>query len=201
MKILGIGLGRTGTMSLARALEILGYRAKHCPRFYLDAGGHLVISREDIAAFEALTDEPTILVYKEVDRDHPGSKFILTVREMESWLRSVENNSSALREWRQQFPAIPVLHQALYGSAVFDRATYAAAHRQHIAAVQAYFGDRPHDLLVMDICAGEGWETLCPFLGKPVPDTPFPKTNVFGVSDAATLMKQGQIIRPRAERD
>ncbi len=36
MKALGIGLGRTGTMSLARALEQLGYRTTHFPRCYLD---------------------------------------------------------------------------------------------------------------------------------------------------------------------
>jgi 3'(2'), 5'-bisphosphate nucleotidase len=33
-------------------------------------------------------------------------------------------------------------------------------------------------LLVLDITAGEGWEKLCPFLGKPIPDIPFPKANV-----------------------
>jgi 3'(2'), 5'-bisphosphate nucleotidase len=41
-----------------------------------------------------------------------------------------------------------------------------------------YFKDRPQDLLVIDVTAGEGWEKLCPFLGKPTPDIPFPKANV-----------------------
>jgi hypothetical protein len=199
IKILGIGLGRTGTQSLAKALEILGYRAKHCPQFYLDEG-HLCVSQEDIARYDALTDEPCILVYKDVDRRYPGSKFILTVREMDSWLRSVENNSTALREWRAQFPAVPVLHRALYGTAQFDPAQFARAYREHVEDVTAYFQDRPQDLLVMDICAGDGWDKLCPFLDKQVPDLPFPRLNVFGESDGATVMVRGATIRPRAQR-
>ena len=30
----------------------------------------------------------------------------------------------------------------------------------------------------MDVCAGDGWETLCSFLGRPVPAVPFPRNNV-----------------------
>lgn len=194
MKVLGIGLGRTGTTSLARALQILGYKTKHCPDFHLDDDGALVVSPEDVTGFEALTDEPTILVFKAVDHDYPGSKFILTTRDIDSWLTSIENNGNALREFRQQFPAIPVLFEALYGSSTFDRELYAEAHRRHVAAIREYFADRPHDLLLMDISAGDGWAKLCPFLDKPVPDEPFPKRNVFGVSDLATLMARGESV-------
>jgi 3'(2'), 5'-bisphosphate nucleotidase len=31
---------------------------------------------------------------------------------------------------------------------------------------------------VLNVTAGEGWDRLCPFLGKPEPDIPFPKANV-----------------------
>ena len=188
MKVLGIGLGRTGTMSLALALDTLGYRTRHCPDFYLGDGGELVVDPEQMAAFDALTDEPTVVVYKRMDRRYPGSKFILTMRETESWLTSIVNNGDALREIRTQNPAVPVLHEALYGSAVFDRDLYADAHRRHVAAVQAYFQDRPDDLLVLNICDGQGWERLCPFLDKPIPDEPFPRSNVFGESDLGTIM-------------
>lgn len=40
-----------------------------------------------------------------------------------------------------------------------------------------YFAGRPEDLLIMDICAGDGWEKLCPFLGFEIPETPFPHLN------------------------
>jgi hypothetical protein len=29
----------------------------------------------------------------------------------------------------------------------------------------------------MTLAAGDGWEKLCPFLGFPVPETPFPRAN------------------------
>ena len=44
----------------------------------------------------------------------------------------------------------------------------------HNKEVREYFKDRPNDLLVMNICAGDGWEKLCPFLDKNIPAGPFP---------------------------
>jgi hypothetical protein len=32
-------------------------------------------------------------------------------------------------------------------------------------------------LFVNSIYEGDGWEKLCPFLGKPIPDAPFPVEN------------------------
>jgi len=40
--------------------------------------------------------------------------------------------------------------------------------------VMDYFKDRPDDLLIIDICSGEGFEKLAPFLGRPLPAQPFP---------------------------
>ena len=41
-----------------------------------------------------------------------------------------------------------------------------------------YFKNRPQDFLNLDIIGGEGWEKLCEFLGKPIPDVPFPRKRV-----------------------
>ena len=41
-----------------------------------------------------------------------------------------------------------------------------------------YFKDKPNQLLVLDIIKGEGWENLCTFLGKDIPDVPFPHENI-----------------------
>ena len=49
--------------------------------------------------------------------------------------------------------------------------------------INTYFKNRPNDLLVMNICEGDGWEMLCPFLGTDIPDVPFPKLNVYGEND------------------
>ncbi|MFC1452265.1 sulfotransferase [Verrucomicrobiota bacterium] len=84
----GIGLGRTGTKSLTEALEQLGFRTKHCPRFFLDDEARPCIDWADFDSHDALTDEGVALVYQEADRRYPGSKFILTMRDPEDWLRS-----------------------------------------------------------------------------------------------------------------
>lgn len=46
-------------------------------------------------------------------------------------------------------------------------------HRHH-ENVRTFFQDKPGKLLELNIIAGDGWEKLCPFLGKPIPDQPFP---------------------------
>jgi len=55
----------------------------------------------------------------------------------------------------------------------FDRASVVAALHAHEADVIASVP--PGELLVFEV--GDGWEPLCEFLGLPVPDAPFPRTN------------------------
>jgi hypothetical protein len=74
----GIGLTRTGTSSLNDALRILGFEAEHWPTLDTLLHGHL----------RAATDECVAAVYKFLDLKHPGSKFILTERPIDDWLRS-----------------------------------------------------------------------------------------------------------------
>jgi hypothetical protein len=103
-----------------------------------------------------------------LDAQYPGSRFILTVREMDDWLdsrrRHVETNIArrATGEYAGNFLEV-------------DEEGWAAERVEHEARVRAYFADRPGDLLVMDISAGDGWDVLCPFLGIDEPDTPFPQ--------------------------
>jgi len=40
-----------------------------------------------------------------------------------------------------------------------------------------YFKGRPDDLLILDICGGDGWEKLCNFLSLPIPSVDFPFEN------------------------
>jgi 3'(2'), 5'-bisphosphate nucleotidase len=66
----------------------------------------------------------------------------------------------------------------LYGCTVFDEQKFRCGYENFINDVLHYFKDRPQDLLILDIAAEEGWEKLSPFLGRPIPETPFPKSNV-----------------------
>ena len=61
-----------------------------------------------------------------------------------------------------------------------------------------YFEDRPDDLLVMDCDEPDKWEKLCPFLGRPVPETPYPHTGRKGLRPLWTIHRllTGRVPRP-----
>ena len=50
-------------------------------------------------------------------------------------------------------------------------------YNKHTAKVQEFFTDDPSRLLELDIINGDGWDKLCRFLGKGVPDLIFPHLN------------------------
>jgi hypothetical protein len=163
-KIFGIGLAKTGTTSLNDAFAILGIASIGCP--------------ESIAAirrFDAATDGIVADQFEAFDRAFPGSKFIYTVRDRESWLDSYTRYHGRKQS---PMPGHVDMTLRLYGTTGTERETLLAAYERHEKHVLEYFKDRPDDLLVTDICGGRAdWEKLCEFIGKPVPDVPFPSSN------------------------
>ena len=177
-KIFGIGLSKTGTSSLAQALQILGYKTLDnmgASRYV--AGDLSSLDLPTVEAHEALTDTPIPSFYRELDVRFPRSKFILTVRDREGWLKSCMKQFSPRFAEGQSEPN-KRLFEDLYGTNVFDESKFSGGYEQFVAGVLEYFKDRPQDLLVLNVAAGEGWEKLCPFLRRPVPEVPFPKANV-----------------------
>ena len=89
MKIFGLGLSKTGTTSLAHALDILGYKVRDCLGITIYRKGQISsIDRTALKNYDALTDTPIPSFYRELDIEFPNSKFILTVRELDAWLNS-----------------------------------------------------------------------------------------------------------------
>jgi hypothetical protein len=181
VKIFGIGLSRTGTYSLNNALTLLGYRAKHFPRIEEEIlGGDYRLG--STSGYDALTDTPVAPIFAQLDTAHPGSKFILTVRALDDWLDAC----ARYFPWQDRHVlgsdfARVVMFQRLYvyGCRAFDRGRWAYVYETHQRNVEHYFRTRPNDLLIMNITAGDGWNALCPFLGKPIPPRPFPHDNAF----------------------
>jgi 3'-phosphoadenosine 5'-phosphosulfate (PAPS) 3'-phosphatase len=178
MKIFGIGLSKTGTTSLAQALTLLGFKTRDYPGLSHYAPGDLSsIDAALLEAFDALTDTPIPSFYRELDARYPDAKFILTVRDKAGWLKSCKKQfTQKLAE--KQSATHNQLFMDLYGCTVFDEEKFAAGYDRFVQSVQDHFGDRPGKLLTLDVIAGDGWEKLCPFLNKPVPEAPFPKANV-----------------------
>jgi Sulfotransferase domain len=179
MKIFGIGLNKTGTSTLHEALTILGYRSFHWGGPAAGAlvgralaAGEPLLSRLEAAEglIDSISDRVEVSTsFDLADKQYPGSRFVLTVRDIDAWLASrrqhVENNQrrQAAGEYSGTFLTV-------------DLPGWRAQYDTHVARVRAYFGARP-DLLELDVTAGGGWAPLCRFLGQDVPSTPFPWTN------------------------
>lgn len=177
-KVFAIGFQKTGTTSLGRALSLLGYsvcgydpfrKLLRIENLGMEPILDLALSLAD--RHDAFKDTPWPVLYRELDQRYPGSKFILTVRDTDKWIRSVVND----------FGAHPnAIHTAIYGCP-FPRGHEQAwidRYERHNAEVLEHFRDRPQDLLALHLDRGEvRWEAVCPFLGRDVPNTPWPHAN------------------------
>lgn len=161
-KIFGVGLSRTGTTSLSWALLRLGLKVVHFPE-----------KIDDVFSHHAATDTRIAAQFDVLDKGFPDSLFILTVRNLDDWLHSMERFWAAYDQFNGS-PGMRDFHAQLYGAADFDRDTYADAFVRHVNRVKAHFAARPEVFLQMDICAGDGWAKLSPFLEVPMPSIPFP---------------------------
>ena len=158
----GLGLGRTGTNSLCNALRLLGYeRVQHNPPF------------EALQNLEGGADNGVLIFYKYIDYKFPGSKFVLMLRDLDSWLDSMAYAAEIFPVVSRDEDIKIMRRMTIYEAVGFEREKFIAAYYRHHADVRRYFAGRS-DLLEMSIVEGEGWEKLCPFLGLPTPDDPFP---------------------------
>ena len=163
-RVWDIGLPRTGTTTFCNAVKMLGYqRVKHNPRF------------EHLQDLDAASDAGCVLYYKYLDYKYPNSKFVLALRDLESWLDSAEFIYTKYPATDKDIAIVRRMH--IYESVTFDRAKFREAYYRHHEDVRRYFKDRPGDLLEMSIVDGEGWEKLCPFLEVPIPTELFPHQN------------------------
>jgi len=165
MKIFGIGLSRTGTLSLAIALRELGYKTVHYPN------PPLIPELIDVIKdYDAACDTPIALAYKELDKAFPNSKFILTTRSLESWIESCRNFKHFRVGLKFQKKQVRLL---LYGYNGFHEGKFIETYIRHNKEIREYFKDR-NDLLIINMINGDGWEKLCAFLNKEIPNKPFP---------------------------
>jgi hypothetical protein len=173
-KVFGIGFHKTGTTTLDTAYQLLGLNA--CPvRTDLVkslARADFRPTFETVRQFDAFQDNPWPVIFRELDREFPGSKFIMTTRDEAKWYKSILNSfggkSTEMRRW---------IYGEAFGDPKGNEDIYLKRYRQHHKEVVDYFQARPQDLLIVDWSQGDGWEKICPFLNLPVPAQPFPHAN------------------------
>lgn len=190
LRVVGVGMGRTGTTSLQLALQRLldapCYHMSETFRRPDDVGvwhravrGDLPIWSEVFAGYRATVDEPGTLFWRELLDAYPGSIALLSTRPSADWYRSMDQ--TVLELARRPMPPGMAEWAAMYLDMLdyqypdgWDDADAAiAVFERHNAEVRATV---PAERLV-EWQPGDGWQPLCSALGLPVPDEPFPHAN------------------------
>ena len=192
LDIIGPGFGRTGTSSLKTALEHLGYGPAHhmfevrdnpaqLPLWQALARGEALDWNVVFDGYRSQVDWPGSRYWRELVAFYPDAKVILTVRDPERWYESFTGTIFQLLATIEQAPE-EVRSFLEMGKGVTHRSGFSVgmskeqlidAFNDHCNSVrEAIPSER---LLVYEV--KQGWEPLCEFLEKPVPDAPFPRTN------------------------
>jgi hypothetical protein len=171
-KVICIGWHKTGTTTMGFALLKLGYDVlgARMDMVYPLMKGDVDTPLRLAGEYGALQDVPWANLFKELDQKYPGSKFILTVRDEKSWLKS------ATKHFGEKYYK---MHEWIYGQGVLkgNEDLYLKKFRQHYQEVNEYFTGREDDILIMDLAKGDGWDKLCHFLSRPIPKSEFPHAN------------------------
>lgn len=203
LRVIGVGLHRTGSMSVKAALERVGfgpcYHGLEALRRCRD-GGHWLAAYESggeydwpliFDGYRATMDWPTVYFWERLAAAYPEAKILLTDRDPESWWQShttmfrngqaaLEDRTDEQRKWAEESgfarmeEALAKIAPAVFDGRIFEREHCLRVFEEHNARVRRTV---PADRLLV-YRVQEGWEPLCRFLGVEVPDEPFPRVNV-----------------------
>jgi len=194
LRVIGAGVGRTGTLSLKEALErlldepcyhmmeVFGH-PEHIPVWHAAARDQPVDWHRLLAGYAASVDWPGASFWPELVHVFPDALVVLSVRDPAAWWESADQTI---------FPA--VRHGLPGGGPPFAEAWHAMVADTVASRFAPDVGDRDaairafeaHNRRVREsVPAGrllewsvaDGWEPLCRALGLPVPDEPFPRRN------------------------
>jgi Sulfotransferase domain len=189
LKVVGAGVGRTGTHSLKVVLEkLLGGPCHHMVEVFAhpdevpiwtDAiDGKAVDWTALMAPYVAQVDWPGCSFWPELTAANPEALVILSVRDPDSWYTSCSNTIFAgigqmVEQGDPWMTAMLRLLGTRFSDQVGDRDAMVAAFERHNDEVRAGV---PKERL-LEWQAGDGWKPICERLGVAVPDEPFPVTN------------------------
>jgi Sulfotransferase domain len=190
LKVVGAGVGRTGTASLKLALEqLLGGRCHHMMEIIGDptqvpgwtdaVDGREVDWQKLLDGYVAMVDWPGASFWREVSAANPDALVLLSTRDAEAWYRSAsntifnvfENPPPGLEEWFGT--TVPRIFRERFCGELENPTAMMDAFERHNAEVRAGVpGER-----LLEWTASDGWDPICERLDVAVPDEPFPLTN------------------------
>jgi hypothetical protein len=192
VRVVGAGLGRTGTNSLKVALEqLLGGTCYHMAEVFgrpddiatwQDAvDGRPVDWHALFRDFTAAVDWPVVGFWQDISAAYPDAIVLLSTRSSaQAWWKGADETIFAVMRRGVDYDGL-MRDNMIMIRGLFERftpgwddpATAQRAYEEHNALVRATV---PRERLV-DWQPGDGWEPICAALGVPVPDSPFPHTN------------------------
>lgn len=191
-RLIGVGVGRTGTQSIQAALEILGVPC-YGMQAVISSQGHATAWGQALSegapmdwestfdGYGATIGWPMCFFAEELAERYPQAKFLVTYRDPESWFPSLDRSWKALSRMRL-FRFVPKVRQVL-GVVEPVLSRFGGIPPEHDAAVAAFEAHYQHvrsalpaDRLV-EYEVSQGWDPLCAALDLAVPDAPFPRAN------------------------
>lgn len=192
LKVIGTGLGRTGTTSVKAALEQLGFgpcyhmsevmqRPQHVAGWAKAAAGERTDWDALFGGFKATVDWPSAHFWRDLTRQFPEAKVIHTEREPEIWWKSFSQTIAEALEaapppgmeaWGEMVRTV-ITKQTFNGD--LSKANVLKIYAAHNDEVKRTIPASRR--LDYNVDSGAGWEPLCRVLDIAVPATPFPKTN------------------------
>ena len=219
IQVIGAGFGRTGTLSLKHALEILGFNK--CYNFgellenptgieyWQRASQGLPVNWDELfQGYQATVDFPGHRYYQTLVKKYPQAKVILTLRNSQKWYESALStiyraHPNPMQKLMMAFQ-MPFSMRLRHLNRIFrmvDRDVWQKDFQGKFTDKEwaiAYF--EQHNAEVQEFVPNErllvyqvkqGWEPLCNFLNVPIPSEPFPHVN-----QRETFNKQmGQLIK------
>ena len=189
LKVVGAGVGRTGTHSLKLALEqLLGGPCHHMLEILGDPSqipgwtdaieGRPVDWSSLLERYRAIVDWPGGAFWREPMAAYPEALVLLSVRDPEDWYRSASNTifltfdhmPPEVAPWMNSVRKL--LHER-FSDRFDDQSAMIDAYERHNETVRR---EVPSSRL-LEWRPSDGWEPICERLGLAVPDEPFPVTN------------------------
>jgi hypothetical protein len=194
LRVVGAGLGRTGTHSLKLALEqLLGGPCYHMsetfgrpadiPVWRAAANGRMPDWPTFLADYTAAVDWPVCAFWRPLADEYPDAIVLLSTRSTtDTWWTSADD--TIFRVSKREIPpehldvmsAQLAMVDDLFANtftADLSEAPAKRAYEEHNAAVRAAVDPAR----LVDWQPGDGWDPICRALSLPVPSEPFPHVN------------------------
>lgn len=194
IQVIGAGFGRTGTLSLKAALEMIGFgpcyhmfevfkHPQHIELWQAKADGKDVAWARLLDDFNASVDWPGAYFWRELMSEYPDAKVLLTVRDSDRWYDSVRETIYQVIDKppttddpvaiAQRDMVISLIMDKTFSGKLGDKAHAIACFEQHNQSVR----DSVPAERLLEFEVSQGWQPLCKFLDVAIPEADFPKTN------------------------